>query len=401
MNRWLSVWHVGVHPNVVFTENGRYVFLVTVFVFLTTLIIPAFGILASLITLLTVAVCIGFFYRPDVRIQSHHPPCMIAGVPFDWRFTITNVGSRSAYAVTVFLEAYQQDFLCDQRRKSIVHLKPGQSEEVFFRVHPRRRGRYQRPGPSCWSTFPFDLLRFRNRSGPRLDLLVLPRFRLANCSEGSVPGRSHLPYSYSGIHPGGGVEYIGNRPYQFGDSPRWIDARAWARLAQPAVKEFVQGAQGREGIVFEISTWPSNGDPYTGADNDFETAVSVCASLAYSLDSEARLILFTMQDCWIRSNPNVREGLFPQIHKKLAEVWPVDRKRCFEHKRIRALAEGLSVLWWVGSSQAIEALKPVIQSSSNIRALVIHGQDDPPDFEGLPIRSIRTDGFFSRREIVL
>ena len=119
-------------------------------------------------------------------------------------------------------------------------LAGGGSVEMQVHLRSLRRGQYQIGGPRCFTTFPLNLFRSGRRAVCKHSLLVLPSFpQLSNLS---LPMQKR--YQPGGIalasNVGESAEYIGNREYRAGDSPRRIDTRAWARLACPAVKEYQQ-----------------------------------------------------------------------------------------------------------------------------------------------------------------
>ena len=93
--------------------------------------------------------------------------------------------------------------------------------------------------PVCESSFPFNLFRFgvlrdgRRKPDRAAGVLLAADLSLPYVSR-HVNASSLRPAGRVGTSP----EYIGNRPFMPGDSPRRIDVRAWARLAAPATKEY-------------------------------------------------------------------------------------------------------------------------------------------------------------------
>jgi hypothetical protein len=139
-----------------------------------------------------------------------------------------------------------------------------------------------------------------------------------------------LPYvsrhvNVSSIRPAGRMgtspEYIGNRPYQPGDPPRRIDVRAWARLSVPATKEYDDDLDNYAAIVLDtrvpgLSRRPRSGQAWSrsflagllgrliGGGNahkdgtgspqpvkELEAAVSLCASMAYTIHKDCLIDL--------------------------------------------------------------------------------------------------------------
>ena len=80
-------------------------------------------------------------------------------------------------------------------------------------------------------------------------------------------------------HVGESPEYIGNRDYMPGDSPRHIDFRSWARLARPVVREYQEEYFHRLGLVVDTFV-PRPRFPWQRDDRALEAAVSLTASVA-------------------------------------------------------------------------------------------------------------------------
>ncbi len=76
---------------------------------------------------------------------------------------------------------------------------------------------------------------------------------------------------------GESFEYIGNREYREGDSIRNIDWSATARLGTPIVREYRDEYFLRVGVVLDTHLPHGSGND---AKDEFECAVSVCASVA-------------------------------------------------------------------------------------------------------------------------
>ena len=81
-------------------------------------------------------------------------------------------------------------------------------------------------------------------------------------------------------------EYAGNRPFLPGDSPRRIDARAWARLSVPATKEYHDDFDKRTALILDtcISEFPLLSG--SNENRQLEAAVSLCASVAFTINND-------------------------------------------------------------------------------------------------------------------
>ena len=115
-------------------------------------------------------------------------------------------------------------------------------------------------------------------------------------------------------------EYLGNRPYVPGDPPSRIDARAWARLSVPAVREFQETGDLRLGLFLDTCPAQTSSSPHA-----FEAAVSLCASLAHSVRRYGTIEWFaTGAD--VHGLTAVPSGdRFDRIHEVLADVEPTEQ----------------------------------------------------------------------------
>lgn len=84
-------------------------------------------------------------------------------------------------------------------------------------------------------------------------------------------------------------EYIGNREYRAGDSIRHIDFRSWARLAQPAVREYQEEYYCRIALVLDTFV-PSRMRESKEGFPTLEAAVSLSASIADVLSRGEHII---------------------------------------------------------------------------------------------------------------
>ncbi len=301
------------------TELGRAVLLGTILFFLACLIIPAFGVLSALVTLDVMALIVGYIYRPRLAITVSYPQRIMAGETVCLRYTIQNLAHISAYNLTFALERLPAGLRWNDSPQTISLLRPDESIEVLIHISPEGRGRYNIPGPVCYSSFPLNLLQFAVPCPQEQPLFVLPVFYQLQIQRSFVETSAANDFSRSGMIAGVCPEYVGNRPFMPGDSRRRIDARAWARLATPAIKEFHEAYQSR--VAFVLDTTVSR-QQRQGPVPELEAAISLCASIAYSLDKDCQIE-------WLIAGPRFH-SLFLEtqikrcdlIHDILAEVQP-------------------------------------------------------------------------------
>lgn len=100
----------------------------------------------------------------------------------------------------------------------------------------------------------------------RLDL------RARHVVEGFLSGLHRSPYY------GQSVEFLQHREYAFGDDPRHIDWKVWAKQDRFYVKQFEEDTNLRCQLIVDVSASMKYGN---GALNKYEYACTVAASLAY------------------------------------------------------------------------------------------------------------------------
>ena len=306
------------------TEAGKTVLRGTAFVALAALVVPAFGVLSALISVLLVALIVGYFVRPRVRINGAVPERIAADQTATLTFALKNAARLPAYNLNVQLEGLSEKIEQIGGSEIVPHLGPGETVEVNIAIRPRRRGLYQVGKPVCRSSFPFNIFSFATKADLQETLIVPPAF-----------SRLQLPVRQLGRHVSAGStrfagiagafpEYAGNRPFVAGDSPRSIDSRAWARLAAPATKEYHDDFDNHVAIVLDTYIPENLRRPGSGEIREFEAAVSLCASAAFTVNNQclidvlvagSELYTFDGQPRMIRLN---------KIHEILAGVEPND-----------------------------------------------------------------------------
>ena len=215
----------------------------------------------------------------NVSIAGTWPDRVTAGQPVRVDFTVTNQSRWPLLDVAIDCFKLPSSWKVISDERMVPTLPPGQSVTLPIRVTPRRRGLYQLPPLRAFSTFPFNL--FRNQLGRKESsaVLVLPKFESLARINLQV-GHRYQPGGISFTSQiGESPEYIGNRDYMPGDSPRHIDFRSWARLARPVVREFQEEYFHRLGLVVDTFV-PRRRFTWQRDDRALEAAVSLTASVA-------------------------------------------------------------------------------------------------------------------------
>jgi uncharacterized protein (DUF58 family) len=149
-----------------------------------------------------------------------------------------------------------------------------------YQARLTQRGRY-RLGPLRLSTFfPFGLFRYSMHFGSSAVLTVLPRLGRLTQSWSALRHESFAGNERREHRPGIDGDFYGLRPWQRGDSRRWIDWRSSARTGGLMVRQFEQPHSRDAAIVLDLCQPES---PATADAESVELAVSFAATLAAEL----------------------------------------------------------------------------------------------------------------------
>lgn len=149
-----------------------------------------------------------------------------------------------------------------------------------YRGRLTERGRY-RLGPLRLSTrFPFGLFRYSMQCGMPATLTVLPRLGRLTQSWKALRHESFAGNDRREHRPGIDGDFYGLRPWQRGDSRRWIHWRTSARAGGVMVRQFEQPHSRDAAIVLDL--WQPAVPDAASAEN-VELAVSFAATLAAEL----------------------------------------------------------------------------------------------------------------------
>jgi uncharacterized protein (DUF58 family) len=149
-----------------------------------------------------------------------------------------------------------------------------------YRGRLTQRGQYQ-VGPMQVSTrFPFGLFRYSFACGTSATLIVLPRLGRLTQSWRALRHDSFAGNERREHRPGIDGDFYGLRPWQRGDSRRWVHWRTTARSGEVMVRQFEQPHSRDVAVVLDL--WrPADAD--AAWLENVELAVSFAATLAAEL----------------------------------------------------------------------------------------------------------------------
>jgi uncharacterized protein (DUF58 family) len=313
------------------TETGKVILQGIVFVALAALIFPAFGVLSALVWVALVAFLAGFVLRPKVRLSGHLPDRVMAGQTVRLTYMVENIGRFPAYNLWLKFGPAQRDGSLGAGAEAIEHVEagevisrlgPGQSVEVTIAIRPRRRGHYRIEQPVCLSSFPFNLFSFGLSAREKETLIVLPAFSRFRIPTTGPIRQVHAGSTRLAGRMGSSPEYAGNRPFVPGDSPRKIDARAWARLSVPATKEYHEDFDSYAALVLDTGVPEVLLRSKPKEIKELEAAVSLCASLAFSISGDCLIDVLVAGPDLHQLADRPRTVRLDKIHEILAGVEP-------------------------------------------------------------------------------
>jgi uncharacterized protein (DUF58 family) len=302
------------------TDAGKMLLLGTVFFFLTAAVIPAFGVLTALLSVLLTALLVGFILRPRVLVTGNLPESIVVGHSIQLRYSLENAARVPAYDLHLRFEMLPDEIEQIGQDAVVSRLAPGETVDASITIRPRRRGYYKIPAPICQSSFPFNLMSFGRRHRGEQALTVLPVFYRLQCPLRRLS--RHVRTGGAGFAGRAEVspEYAGNRPFLPGDSPRRIDTRAWARLSVPATKEYHNDSDSRAALVLD-SRVPARLRPANdGEVPALEAAVSLAASILYSVNQSCLVDLLLAGPQLHEYTSWLRGARLNSMHEVLAGV---------------------------------------------------------------------------------
>jgi len=321
------------------TDAGKVVLRGIAFVALAALIVPAFGVLSALVSVVLMALLVGFVLRPRIQLSGNLPDRVVVGQTVQLKYVLKNVARLPAYNLclrfapkgvpkppiaTVGGKPSAMPEAIEQvgGGRMILRLGPGETAEVTVAIRPRRRGCYRIKQPVCQSSFPFNLFNFGTSRDDEEILIVLPAFSLLQIPLRCISRYVHAGGARLAGRTGVSLEYAGNRPFLQGDSPRNIDARAWARLSVPATKEFHDDFDSLTALVLDTAVPEVISGSRSKEIKELEAAVSLCASVAFTINNDCLIDFLLAGPHLHQFTACPRMVRLDKIHEILAGVEP-------------------------------------------------------------------------------
>jgi uncharacterized protein (DUF58 family) len=380
------------------------------FVALAAFIVPAFGVLSALVSVILMALVVGFVLRPKVQVSGYLPDRFVVNQTVQLRYVLKNIGRFPVYNLCIRFDALPDAIEQIENEHVISRLSPGETSEVIIIIRPKKRGYYRIKDPVCESSFPFGLFSFGRSRGDHENLIVLPIFSLLRNLPKYLNPQVRSDSSILAGRLGGFPEYAGNRPFLPGDSRRRIDARAWARLAVPATKEYHENFENYTALILDTEVPKSLSHLKSDTSKEFEAAVSLCASVAYTINDYCLIDLLVAGPDLYQFTNWPRKMRLDKIHEILAGVeqsidYAMEQMTSILTDRFHRISEMVFILRdWNKTHQKLLELADQAGCNSTIFVVGVSGKVDIERYEMGWIENVRvisSDDILTEQEIRL
>lgn len=247
-----------------------------------------FLLACSLASALLVSVAAARWARRRCWLETHLPPRVTQGVPFDVICSVSNPGRSLARDLNLRLIGLPRNAQIEPALGPYLgSLPPGESASSSFRVTLPRRGRFVLDEVRVGTLFPFALWRDWHAHTVARSLLVYPRFQPLTSLDMPV-GRKYQPGGMAlTSNVGESTEFLSTREYRPGDPLKTIHWRSWARRGKPVVKEFQEEFFCRIALVLDTFIPRRQAKARRP---DFEAAISLAAAVADQISRDEYVI---------------------------------------------------------------------------------------------------------------
>jgi uncharacterized protein (DUF58 family) len=126
-----------------FTDAGKMLLRGAIYITLAALIVPAFGALAILASVMLTALVLGFVLRPRVSVSGNVPEHILAGQTVSLTYRLKNTGRLPTYNLHLQLQGLPKTIEVGGDVPVISRLRPGETAEASLTIRPERRGCYR------------------------------------------------------------------------------------------------------------------------------------------------------------------------------------------------------------------------------------------------------------------
>ena len=253
-----------------------------------TLVMQIYVVFCLLASVSLLSIVLARLARPKLSVRAELPSHTTCGARLTLPIHVSNVGTRPAWDVIIRdWRPPREVHVTPWEGNHLPTLAPGEQCVVQREFEFTRRGHYEWQGVRQETVFPWGLWKDLVDHPHARSILVYPFFHPLVHLDLPV-GKRYQPGGIAlSSNVGDSIEFIGTREYRQGDNPRAIHWRTWARLGQPAVKEFQEEYFCR--IALLMDTFIPARETKRRREG-FEAAISLAASVADCLSREEYII---------------------------------------------------------------------------------------------------------------
>ncbi|MEK7434047.1 MAG: DUF58 domain-containing protein [Cyanobacteriota bacterium] len=278
----------------------------------------AYAFFTTLTSIVTVSFFYGIFFRPKLKISRVMPNLVENDTVIKYYITLKNEKKRSYYQVKVkeliwsIYIKYYDDFTIEEIKKD-----QEINYEITFKI--KKRGIYDSKGLIIYSSFPFSIFNHGVFYKSPSKIFVFPKYERIESLDIKL-GRKFQPGGISfSSNVGESTEFTGTREFVYGDNPKYIHWRSWAKTGIPIVREFTEEYFVRLGIVFDI---------YSKNIDDFEKALSYVATVTDYLSRYDYIVdVFAVGNSFYHFQSGRAISYFENILELLASIEPDKQKK--------------------------------------------------------------------------
>jgi uncharacterized protein (DUF58 family) len=273
------------------TDSGRVMFWVGVIAMGAggaTMVVHVYVVFCVVASLFGLSMVLARLARVPLGVDAPVPSRTTCGVRLQLPIAVRNDSKRRAMDLRFAEYRLPRAILSHPEDGGALDvLAPGERSSVARALEFTRRGHYVLEGVQQQTLFPWGLWRDIVPHPQARSVLVYPRFHPLTSLDIPV-GKRYQPGGIAlSSHLGDSIEFIGTREFRVGDPVRAIHHKTWARIGQPAVKEFQEEYFCRVALLLDTFIQPGSEKKARAA---FEAAVSMSAAIADSLSREEYII---------------------------------------------------------------------------------------------------------------
>ncbi|MFN8671674.1 MAG: DUF58 domain-containing protein [Candidatus Sericytochromatia bacterium] len=277
----------------------------------------AYAFFTTITAINTYAFLYGFFFRPSVKVSRSLPNLVEVGKIFSYKISIKNTSKRNWYSVKVD-EIFWSVFIRTYENNLINIIKPNEEKIYDLTLKINRRGVYTSKGLIVSSSFPFNLFNWGNFYENYSKIFAFPSYKRIENLDIKL-GRKFQPGGISlSSNVGDSTEFTGMRDFVYGDNPKYIHWRSWAKTGKPVIKELSEEYFVRLGIILDI---------YSNDNNIFDNSLAYVASVTDYLSRYDYIVdIFAFGSEFYHFQSGRALAYFENILELLASIEPIKTK---------------------------------------------------------------------------